>query len=68
MQWWQRTGRLVHVRWFFLTSGGTVPLWAVLGGSVAERNPRPGFVDRGFQPDLAQGSMILCTMWLRVSE
>ena len=52
----------------FLTSDGAVPLWAVLGGSVAERNPRPGFVDCCFQPDLAQGRVILCTMWLRVSE
>lgn len=45
-----------------------MPLWAVLGGPVAKRNPRPGFGDRGFEPDLAQGAVTLCTMRLCVSE
>ena len=64
MQWWQRTGRLVHVRWFFLTSGGAVPLWAVLGGE----NPQTRLCRPRFSTCPCPGSGILCTVWLRVSE
>ena len=45
-----------------------MPLWVVLGRAVAERNPRSGFGDCGFGPDLAQGAMTLCTIRLFVSE
>lgn len=44
---------------------------APVGGPGRVRSgekPQTRLCNRGFQPDLAQGSVILCTMWLRVSE